>query len=88
MNGARWQVSAGFDYERGWPCQRLRVGWALVLFFFFEVLLGQKLPLVMPYLMLGIGLALLVSAQLAIRDWQHSVRLALVRDAIERRPRG
>lgn len=73
--------------DRGWPCQRLRLGWALVMFFFFETLVGQQLPIVMPYLMLGIGLGCLGSAVFAIRDWKMAEQLALIQDALDRRPR-
>jgi hypothetical protein len=82
---AGWQGIEGLDPEHGWPCQRLRLGWSLVLFFFFETLLGHKLPLVMPYLMLAMGVAMLVSAQLAIREWKLATQLAMVQDALERR---
>jgi hypothetical protein len=54
--------------DEAWPVQRLRVGWALILFFFFETLIGKRLPIVMPYLGLGLGLACLISAQMTIRD--------------------
>lgn len=63
--------------DEAWPCQRLRIGWALVLFFLFEVTLGRQLPEVMPYLALGLGLALLGSALYAIR---------VLRYALEHRP--
>ncbi|MBK6688451.1 MAG: hypothetical protein IPG45_28515 [Deltaproteobacteria bacterium] len=73
--------------ERGWPVQRLRMGWSLVLFFFFETLLGKQLPIVMAYLALGAGLTLLGWASLAIRDWKMQTQLALIQEALDRRPR-
>ena len=76
-----------WSWDCGWPCQRLRVGWALVLFFFFERLIGQQLPEVMPFLMLGMGVALLASAMFAIREWKLEAQLALIQDAIDRMPR-
>jgi hypothetical protein len=87
MRGASWQEIEGFDEEHGWPCQRLRLGFSLVLFFFFEVLVGKKLPPLMPFLMLGAGLGLLVSARFAIRDWRLALQLAAVRGALEARAR-
>ena len=72
--------------EEGWPCQRLRVGWSLVLFFLFETTIGQKLPEAMPYLALGLGLASLLSAMYAIRTWKLKAQIALIQDALEQRP--
>jgi hypothetical protein len=69
--------------EEGWPCQRLRIAFSLILFFFFEIFIGKKLPEVMPYLSLGIGISLLVSAMDAIRKWKVAMRIALIRDALE-----
>ncbi len=73
--------------EKGWPCQRLRMGWSLVLFFFFEITIGRKLPNELPFLALGLGVALLASAMLAIRDYRLVAQLAVIQDALERRPR-
>lgn len=72
--------------EEAWPCQRLRVGWSLVLFFLFETTIGRQLPEVMPYLGLGLGLASLLSAMYAIRTWKLKAQIALVQDALEQRP--
>lgn len=71
--------------DRGWPCQRLRLGWAFVLFFFFETLIGKKLPEAMPFISLGLGVALLAHAMHAIREWKLSAQIALIMDAIESR---
>jgi hypothetical protein len=56
------------SFEEGWPVQRLRMGWALVLFFFFETLIGKQLPQIMPLIALFLGAGLLISAMLTIRD--------------------
>lgn len=68
-----------------WPCQRLRMGWSLVLFFVFEMTIGQKLPQVLPILALGLGVASLVSAMYAIRTWKLKARLAIIQEALESR---
>ncbi len=83
----RTRDMGNWSWDRGWPCQRLRLGWALVLFFFFEVLVGKQLPEVMPFLILGVGLGCLASAVFAIRDWKLEAQLALIQDALDRRPR-
>jgi hypothetical protein len=62
------------DLEESWPVQRLRLGWALVLFYFFEVHIGQQLPKVLPLFALGLGVACLVSAMTAIRDARLRIR--------------
>ena len=72
--------------NQAWPCQRLRIGWTLVLFFVFEVSVGQQLPTIMPILALGLGLALLGSAVYAIRTWKLKAQMALILDALDRRP--
>jgi len=79
--------STNVDFESGWPCQRLRLGYGLLLFFAFEVTYGQQLPQALPFLMLGLGLALLVSAFQSIRTWKLQTRIALIREAIEHAPR-
>ena len=71
------------DFEAGWPCQRLRLGYGLVFFFLFEVTYGRQLPEVMPFLMLGSGLALLVSAFQSIRTWRLQTKIALIQEALE-----
>lgn len=70
--------------EEGWPCQRLRMGWSLVLFFFFETLIGKSLPEIMPVLALGLGVACLVSAMKAIREWKLNAQIAILMDALDR----
>src|SRR5687767_4264925 len=70
--------------EEGWPCQRLRVAFGLILFFFFEILLGKKLPEVMPILCLGFGIACLASAISAIRSWKMNAQLSLIQDALSK----
>lgn len=67
------------DPEHGWPCQRLRLGLGLVLFFVFEVTIGQKLPNPLPLLALSLGAASLVSALFAIRTWLVTMKLASIR---------
>lgn len=69
----------GLDPERGWPCQRLRLGFGLVLFFLFEVTIGRKLPNVLPLLALGVGAACLVSGAFAVRSWLLTMKLASIR---------
>jgi hypothetical protein len=59
-----------------WPVQRLRMGWALVLFYFFEVHIGKQLPIAMPFLALGLGIACLVSATVAIREMRLQAEIA------------
>ena len=73
--------------EEGWPCQRLRIGWSLVLFFMFEVFVGKQLPEVMPLIALGLGAGCLASAIMAIREWKMKSQIKLIVDALERRPR-
>lgn len=69
------------DGTAGWPCQRLRLGYGLTLFFLFEVTLGQKLPMEWAFACLGLGLACLVSAFRRIRAWKFEVKLAQIRAA-------
>lgn len=80
---ARWFGDDPDPFSRGWPCQRLRIGYALVLFFVFEVTLGRQLPLAVPFMMLGFGLALLVSAFQSIRAWKLHAKIKLIQQAIE-----
>jgi hypothetical protein len=70
--------------EEGWPCQRLRLAFSLILFCFFELFIGRKLPYPMPYISLGLGVALLVNAMAAIQKWKLATQIALIQDAIER----
>lgn len=74
------------DLEEGWPCQRLRLGFGLLLFFFFEVTIGRKLPPAFAGVMLGLGVASLVSAASAIATWRQSAQLASILQALEQRP--
>lgn len=71
--------------EERWPCQRLRMAFSLILFFFFEVLIGKKLPEPIPFLALGLGLVAFASAVSAIREWKLAMQLVLIQDALERR---
>jgi len=73
--------------EEGWPCQRLRMAFSLILFFFFETLIGKQLPAMLPILALGIGIACFASAMQAIQKWRLEAQLALIRDALDRMPR-
>lgn len=82
-----WQEVDDLVPEQGWPCQRLRMGWSLVLFCIFELILGKQLPVAIPYMALGLGLACLVSAMYAIRMWRIEAKLLSVRGALDRRPR-
>ena len=69
--------------EDGWPCQRLRAAFGLILFFLFETLVGKHLPELIPLACLGIGAAALVSAYGAIHTWRETAKIALVLRAIE-----
>lgn len=71
------------DFESGWPCQRLRLGYGLLLFCLFEVTYGQQLPQALPFLMLGLGMTLLVSAFQSIRTWKLKTKIALIQEALE-----
>lgn len=66
------------DLASGWPRWRLRIGTALVLFSGFEVWSAGTPGPVLPAAMFGGGVALLVSAAFAIREWGQRTRLALV----------
>ena len=68
----------------GWPCQRLRVGYGLVLFALIELLLLGKLPTVLPFMMLGLGSACLISAWSAVRAWRLETQLAMIKDALSK----
>ncbi len=70
--------------EEGWPVQRLRMGWALVLFFVFEILIGRSLPQIMPILALAIGVVCLASAMMTIRERRLDARIAERVDALDR----
>ena len=73
--------------EEGWPCYRLRAAFSLILFYFFETLVGKQLGTGVALLALGLGLACLVSAFQAIQKWKLKTQLTLVMDAIEKMPR-
>lgn len=75
--------STSVDFESGWPCQRLRIGYGLSFFFLFEVTYGQQLPQALPFLMLGLGITLLVSAFQSIRTWKLKTEIALIQEALE-----
>jgi hypothetical protein len=70
--------------EEGWPCQRLRIAFSLILFYFFETLIGKQLGQVMAILALGLGIACLASAMQAIKKWSLESKIALIQDAIDR----
>lgn len=78
-------TSQGVIREEGWPCQRLRVAFSLILFCFFELLIGRRLPEVMPILCLGAGIACLASAIGAIREWKLAAQLGLIQQALDQR---
>lgn len=69
--------------DEGWPCQRLRLANGLLLFFAFEVLIGKQLPTPMAYMLLGLGLASLVSAIIAIRSWKLDAQINLIKQALD-----
>ena len=68
--------------EEGWPCQRLRIGFALILFYFFETLIGKQLGPVIAIVALGLGMACLASAMQAIKKWKQNAQAALIFDAL------
>lgn len=65
--------------DEGWPCQRLRLGYGLVLFFAFEVLVGQQLPFLLAGALLGLGITLLASAMVDIRKWRLRAEVAIMK---------
>lgn len=67
--------------ERGWPCQRLRLGIGALIFFAFEVLIGRKLPVPMTMLIPAIGVASLVSARGALMSYKLQYQIALIEEA-------
>ncbi|HJL43160.1 MAG TPA: hypothetical protein RMG48_17775 [Myxococcales bacterium LLY-WYZ-16_1] len=69
------------DLQRDWPCQRLRIGYGLVLFFVFEVSLGRQLPVELAFAALGLGGACLVSAFQQIRVWRFRAKVRLIEAA-------
>lgn len=70
-----------------WPCQRLRIGISLVLFYVFETLIGRQLGQVIAIVALGLGLACLASAGLAIKRWKLAEQLsAATAGRIQNRP--
>ena len=69
--------------EDGWPCQRLRLAFGLILFFFFELFIGRQLPFALAVIALGIGVASFVSAMRAINEWKLTARLTAVMQALE-----
>ncbi len=80
-----WTQRLNERADKTWPCQRLRLGWSLVIFYVFELTMGQQLPEVMPWLALGLGLAMLGSAMYAIRSWKMKAQIALIMDALDHR---
>lgn len=62
------------------------MAYALMLFFVFEVGVGQKLPPLMTFLMLMVGMTCFVSARQAIREWKLAYQLVRIQDAIDRMP--
>ena len=74
--------------EVHWPCQRLRIGFGAVLFFLFETLIGQQLPESLRFMILGLGVACLISAYQAIRTWRLLASLEVLKLAIRASPYG
>ena len=77
-------VESFIPEDDGWPVQRLRMGWALVLFFFFEMHIGRQLPQIMPFLALGLGVACLISAHGTIREMKLQAQISERVRAIDR----
>ena len=76
-----YSPGAETDWDHGddWPTQRLRLGWALILFFAFEMTIGRRLPPVLAYLVLSAGIALLASAGQSIRQLRSLRRPSPIR---------
>jgi hypothetical protein len=68
--------------EEGWPIQRLRIAFALILFYFFETMIGKQMGFAIAIIALGLGIASLVSAMQAIKEWQDNARIHLIQEAI------
>jgi hypothetical protein len=76
----------GLVTEDGWPALRLRIAFSLILFCFFELFIGKRLPEVTPYVSFGLGVFMLGWAMNAIQEWKLKAQIALIKDAIDRRP--
>ncbi|MBK8010923.1 MAG: hypothetical protein IPK13_06205 [Deltaproteobacteria bacterium] len=63
------------------------MGFGLVFFFFFELLIGRQLPLPIPYLALVFGSLAFASAFSALRSWKLAYQVALIEDALTHRRR-
>jgi hypothetical protein len=72
--------------EEGWPAQRLRIAFGAFLFVIFELTLGKKLPLIMVWTMLGLGIASMFSAHKAIQRWKLESQIRLLQEALDHRP--
>lgn len=73
--------------EKGWPCQRLRLGIGALIFFAFEVLIGKQLPVPMTMMIPAVGVASLMSARSALMTYKLQYQIALIEDAF-RQARG
>lgn len=67
--------------EKGWPCQRLRLGIGALIFFAFEVFIGKQLPVPMTMMIPAIGVASLVSARGALQAWKLQYQIRLIEEA-------
>lgn len=68
--------------EERWPCWRLRIAFASILFFLFEVTIGKQLPPSIVGIILGVGTACAVSSFFAIREAKLSAQVDSIRRAI------
>lgn len=75
---------SSLSLEEGWPCQRLRIAFALILFYFFETLIGKQLGPVIAIVALGLGLACLASAMQAIKKWKQHSQTSMILEALQR----
>jgi hypothetical protein len=71
--------------DAGWPCQRVRLAIGCLLFFLFEVTIGQKLPPPITLLILGLGLVSGWSAFDAIKSYKQRLQLDVIRRAFNDR---
>lgn len=68
-----------------WPCQRIRLAFGALLFFIFEVTIGKQLPMLMTYLILGLGMTCAVSAFFALRSFKLQYQLDRIKSAFQER---
>ena len=73
--------------EKGWPCQRLRLGIGALPVFAFEVFIGKQLPIPMTMMIPAVGVASLMSARSALQAWKLQYQIELIEEAF-RQARG